>query len=177
MPLSTEREDRAILAAIAAGYHADADGNVYRPGGYSQWEHNINGYLNFNVPAIIAGGKQTVVKVHRFVAAYFMGADALKAACVRHRDGNKSNNALYNLAPGTVSENCMDKPAAVRLSASKASGPARRESIRKLTDDQVLEIRKRYAEGVLQRAIAEDMGIDQGRVSRICSGKLWSTVK
>jgi predicted XRE-type DNA-binding protein len=48
--------------------------------------------------------------------------------------------------------------------------PAKRERA-KLTDETIREIRRRLARGEFQHDIAADLGINQGRVSEVNTGK------
>lgn len=48
---------------------------------------------------------------------------------------------------------------------------------RSLTDDQVREIHRRYANGEKQKALEEEYGLGGGTVSRIVNGKLYSDVE
>lgn len=50
----------------------------------------------------------TYPQVHRLVATAFLGAEPFHGAVVRHLDGNPANNAVINLAWGSVSENNRD---------------------------------------------------------------------
>lgn len=48
---------------------------------------------------------------------------------------------------------------------------------RKLTDDQVREIRRRYAEGESQLSLAKEFGISQPVLSFMLTGKTYQEVK
>ena len=49
-----------------------------------------------------------------------------------------------------------------------------RSNLAKLTDADVLEIRRRYAEGALQRELAAAYGIRQTNVSQIVRRQTWT---
>lgn len=46
----------------------------------------------------------------------------------------------------------------------------------KLTEQQVLEIRGRYEQGVRQRSLAEEFGVSQGAISNIVNRKTWTHI-
>lgn len=53
------------------------------------------------------GPKRKMMRVHRLVAAAFLGPSDLPL--VRHLDGNPKNNHVSNLAYGDVSQNAQDR--------------------------------------------------------------------
>lgn len=99
--------------------------------------------------------------VHRLVLVAFdrPGRDG-EQGC--HIDGDPSNNALWNLQWGTQSDNWDD---------SKRHGTARRYC--KLTQDQVDQLRREYAEGVSAEAIGKRLGISDTQVRNIARGDQW----
>lgn len=86
-----------------------------------------------------------------------------------HMDGDKTNNRVDNLAWGTPTENVQDN---IALGAYRAGES---HPMRKLTAEQVAEIRRRYAAGgVFQRQLAEEFGVSLPNISTIVNGKSWS---
>ena len=53
-------------------------------------------------------GKRVGVQVHRLVAMTHLPPKPFDKAVLRHRDGNKDNNAAGNLEWGTQAQNCAD---------------------------------------------------------------------
>jgi hypothetical protein len=47
----------------------------------------------------------------------------------------------------------------------------------KYTEDQIREIRRRYADGETQTSISRSLGIRQGHISDICLRKIWKNVE
>jgi hypothetical protein len=47
----------------------------------------------------------------------------------------------------------------------------------KYTEDQIRDIRNRYANGETQTSIAKSLGIKQGHISDICLRKIWKDVR
>jgi len=77
-----------------------------------------------------------------------------------------------HLCAGTQKENIRKCHAEGRASDRKGE----KHGQAKLTDDDVREVRALYADGWLQREIAEEFGIAQSNVSIICRGKAWKHV-
>lgn len=110
-------------------------------------------------------GRVKCFGVHRLVALAFIGDPPGEDMNVNHIDGDKLNNTPENLEWVTRSEN-------------------RRHAIdtglippRKLTEDDVVTIRDRYANGEAnQYELAEEYGIHQVTVSEIVLRKIWSHV-
>jgi hypothetical protein len=86
----------------------------------------------------------------------------------RHRDGNPSNNRLTNLIWGTPSQNQMDRV------AHGTSNRSERHPRTKLTNQQVIEIRDRYAKGdILQRELAQEFEVRIGTIGGIIQRRSW----
>lgn len=101
--------------------------------------------------------------VHQLIMQTFVG-EAPHGKEVRHLNGNPTDNRLCNLAYGTRTENIID----VMLLGRPW---ARRFKYRGLTVDDVIQIRKRIAHGEPQVSIARSMGVSQGQVSGVNTGK------
>jgi hypothetical protein len=82
---------------------------------------------------------------------------------VCHKCDNRSCVNPNHLFDGTRKENNEDK-------ARKGRGTAR------LTEQQVLEIRKKYKAGVTQRALAEEYGIGQSNIGKITLGRTYKYI-
>lgn len=99
--------------------------------------------------------------IHRLVLAAFDKPQPNSVqAC--HIDGDASNNALWNLRWGTQSENWDD---------SKRHGTRRRYS--KLTDEQVVELRRLGAEGISGAELGRRFGVSDTQARNILTGKQW----
>jgi len=110
---------------------------------------------------------KSVTYAHRMVLEAFIGP-CPPGMLARHvNDRDRGNNHLDNLAWGTQTENMADalrhgtRPRGVTCGASK------------LTEEQVREIRRRFAAGGNRRLIALDFGIVIRNVYRIADGELW----
>ena len=77
-------------------------------------EEDKDGYLQV---FLSKNGKQKMFKVHRLVAAAFVG-DADRKLQINHVDGNKKNNSVNNLEWCTVSENAKHRVHTLKKSAT-----------------------------------------------------------
>lgn len=103
--------------------------------------------------------------VHRLVLETF-GRRARDGEECRHLDGNPANNHLSNLAWGTRQENSDDKGRHGTLPRGERSGA------HKLTEADVLEIRRRYGTASL-RCLAREYGVSHTCIRRAALGIKW----
>lgn len=114
-------------------------------------------------------GHKKCFLVHRLVAATFIRA-MLPKEVVNHLNGIPLDNRLENLEITTYSGNMLH---AYRVTKTMGLRRGAARSWTKLTEADVLEIRRLYADGIKQRKIAEQFNIDQGHVSAIVNRKQW----
>lgn len=108
-------------------------------------------------------------KVHAIVLEAFVGpCPTGMEGC--HEDGDPANPRLDNLRWDTRKGNMAD----ARRHGTISCGSKRHNA--KLTDDDVVEIRRLWASGVQGRAIADRFGIARSNVSLICSRKTWKHI-
>lgn len=107
--------------------------------------------------------------VHRIVCEVFHGPAPTSSHEVAHGDGDPWNNDFSNLRWATRSENSADR----RLHGTDCRGD--RHPARKLTSEQVLEIRSGY-KGIHgeQVAIARRYGVSRAAISLILTGQTWT---
>lgn len=103
-----------------------------------------------------------VFYVHRLVATAFLGQCPDNMECC-HNDGNPANNRITNLRWATRKENQLDR----RGHGKVAYSPNKR----KLSDQQVHEIRNHRLVGLSCHKIASMFGVGPSTVSRICTGR------
>lgn len=97
--------------------------------------------------------------VHQLIALTFLGPRPT-GLDVRHLDGNIQNNAVANLCYGSRADNILDVYRVGR-------------AWRKLTIEQVQEIRERLAFGARTYDLAKEYGLSQGPVCNIKSGRAY----
>lgn len=116
-------------------------------------------------------GHQRARRVHILVAEAFIGPRP-EGLQLNHKDGNKINNHWSNLEYVTASENSTH---AVKMGLRHSPcGSAHKRS--KLTEEQVLEIRRRYSSGGDSAGLAKEFGIDKSNVWLIVTRKAWKHV-
>lgn len=106
----------------------------------------------------ILPGPATNILAHR-VAWVLKFGPIPDGKLVRHRCDNPLCGNPDHLLLGTNTQNAEDKASRLRVWGTK------------LTFARVEDIRRRYAGGETQYAIAKDLGIDQSTVSKIVTGK------
>lgn len=109
--------------------------------------------------------------VHRLVAEVFISSIPQNMH-VAHLDGDKANNKLSNIAIVTPQENEKHKI----IHGTNRRGTFEKGSKvlwSKITEADVLNIRKLYNEGALQNDLAKKFGIAQTGVSSIVRRKTW----
>ena len=117
---------------------------------------------------LYSGEKMTKMFVHRAVLLAWVGppADGQEG---RHLDDNGENNVLENLAWGSRQENVDDKKRNGGMPIGERSGTA------KLTEAQVLEIRRRVGKEPL-RSLAKEYGVSHTAIRRAANGTKWGHI-
>lgn len=103
-------------------------------------------------------GKQYARLVHRMVAEAFIRNPKNKPE-VNHKDGNKRNNRKKNLEWSTTSGNHLH---------AYATGLRKR----KLTDDDVKDIRTRVQQGEVQSQLAREYSVSRATICSIVHNKM-----
>ncbi len=115
-------------------------------------------------------GVCTKRQVHKLVLETFVGPRPEGFdAC--HNDGNKSNNSLLNLRWDTRAGNHADKKTHGTSQVGERHGRA------KLTNLQVLQIRKLLAEGATLNVVSQMFGVCLSTISHIRTGRQWGAIK
>jgi hypothetical protein len=116
------------------------------------------------------GGRRSsgvTVRAHRYIYERIFGKLPKKTE-VMHSCDNHRCVALQHLSPGTHHFNLLDAKNKGRMPRGRRNGMS------KLTDHEVLAIRRDKAAGETQCVIAERYGISQGHVSDIVKRRRWS---
>lgn len=159
-----EVSDLGRIRRIAAGRGAVAGRVMGQP--------LTNGY-----PAVKLrlNGREGRHLVHRLVAVAFLGPEPFAGAQVNHKDGRRDNNRADNLEWVSCSDNHVHAYRVLGRAAVSVKGS--RAGRAKLSEEQVLEIRRRYTAGEgSQQTIADDFGVSQSLVTRIVRGKNWNHI-
>jgi len=107
-------------------------------------------------------------RVHRLVCEAFHGTQP-EGTEVCHNDGDRTNNASWNLRWGSRSENMRDAV----CHGTHVVPRGEDHHSRKLTWEQVSEARRRYKNGESGRSLARVFGITSANMSRLLRGDAW----
>lgn len=131
----------------------------------------FNGDGYYFVKLCRPGRTAKTIAVHRLVALAFIERPE-GMNCVNHLDGDKKNNDPSNLEWTTQSQN-MKHAWANKLcrGVKKELGEMHHQA--KLTNDQVIEARKRYAAGERAKLLAEEYGLTRTAFHSMLTGKTW----
>lgn len=149
------------------GYCATDDGSIVstRSGTARAIRARVHkGYLVVTVRGI---GARERHPVHRMVLAAYAGAPPFDGAVCRHLNGCAQDNRPSNLAWGTCRDNYAD---AVQHGTK---GHGMRAPRRKLTEEQVVQIRARSAAGESSAALAREYKIHATYVPMIVRRDYW----
>ena len=131
--------------------------------------HPTHGY---HTAYLRVNGASKSFLLHRLLAIAFI-PNPEKLPEVNHKDLNRRNNDLSNLEWVTTKENAVHA-ARNYGSANGKHRPRKKRYV--LNDDLVREIRRRYAEGETQTALANEFGYTQGALQRVIHEDLWNWV-
>lgn len=90
-----------------------------------------------------------------------------RSLLVRHLCHNPSCCCPAHLEPGTHQDNSNDMVAAGRQTSGERNG------IAKLSDEQVLEMRRRRAAGARVTDLAIEFSVTTSLVAQVCTGRVW----
>ena len=132
-----------------------------------------NGYCRFTWNI---NGKQINIKIHRIIWTFVKGAIP-EENDIHHKDENPLNNKIENLElkPHNkhIKEHMKNISNETRQKMSEAQQGEKHHN-HKLSKDQIIEIRRRYAEGnISQNKLAEEYGVKQCQIWRIINYKRW----
>lgn len=128
---------------------------------------NTMGYPSYH---LCQNGVRRTIRAYKLVAQAFLGPAPTPEHEVAHNDGDRKNSHWRNLRWATRKENHADK----RRHGTHRAGEA--THVAKLTEAEVLDIRRRYADGEGQKEIGALYGINQPQVSRIVNRKRWAHI-
>lgn len=115
-------------------------------------------------------GGQTTVSVHRIVAAAFLGPPPFEGAQACHNDSVKANNHYSNLRWDTPKGNIADKSVMGTENIGERNGRA------KLTEADVIEIRRLSASGRRSEDIGADYNVCRRTIQKIIFRERWAHV-
>lgn len=138
-----------------------------RPSGCIEWigATTLNGYGQLR-------NKGRAILAHRAAYEHYIGPVPSGKFVCHHCDNRLCTNVLH-LFVGTARENTSDMMRKGRGKALRGSDSPRA----KLTDAQVVEIRRRAAAGEKVRALAREFHMNNGALSRVIRGERYKIIK
>jgi len=129
------------------------------------------GYHRVTLSVRVNGRKERHrLEVHRLVLMAYAGLPSEDGMEARHLNGVSTDNRPCNLAWGTRQANTQD---AIRHGTL---GPGMRARHRRLTEAQVIEIRRRRAAGESPKMLAAEFGVCREYIPVLVSGKAWGCI-
>lgn len=125
---------------------------------------------NYLFVTLCRAGTVRTHAIHRLVLQVFGGPSPRARMHAAHLDGNPRNNLIANLAWATPAENEAHK----ELHGRRKHGVQKPNA--RLTEALVIQMRERRASGESLISIGRDMGMSEGQVLPITSGRIWSHV-
>lgn len=151
-------------------YYIDIAGNVYT----SKFKIRKHSYHPAGYPVVILkrpygekGSKYRSKSIHRLILENFLRMPKEDEEC-NHIDGNKLNYSIFNLEWVTHLENVRHS---IEMGLTVDRGETHHNA--RLKEKDVLEIRKKLSEGVLQKDIMKEYNLSQQHVSAIYTKRKW----
>ena len=129
-----------------------------------------NGYLSV---ALVLYGRESVKRfyTHRLVALHFVKGRTKLRNQVNHKDGNKLNNAEWNVEWSTPKENTNH---AYKLGLNIDNGPEGVKNHKsKLTEKEVLRIRNSKRS---RKALAKRFGVTVSTIDKVITRQSWQHI-
>lgn len=172
--------DKAIVLAKKQGYSADKHGRVFKPNGKEIVGSKLKTSDHLRITVYVDGlnkrGYASILK-HRFIAYYFYGESVFCYDLVRHKNDLGSDNRLENLALGSFKENRADVPKEVISANAKKHAYKLIARSRKLSDEDIIEIRKlRSKTDMSYHKIADMFNISTMTAYRAANRQSWSNL-
>lgn len=155
-------------------YSVTKDGRVWSRSnrwGRGQWLKPSKDRNGYSQVVLCKGDKSYSRKVHRLVLETYVGHRPVGMQC-RHLNGDPADNRLENLTWGTRSENTYDSIG----HGTYVDNRGEKSGNAKLTDENVLEIRRLLALGMAQRNIGRVFSVSHTTVNYINRGKTWKHI-
>lgn len=133
---------------------------------------NRHGYLQV---VLCHGGAMTTRLVHTLIANAFLGEKPTPEAEVNHKNGARADNISENLEWLTPSENMKHS---YQFLGRKSYAPRGQKSGQsKLTERDVLDIKRRLSAGESQYEIAKVFSVARPTIGHIAAGATWAWLK
>jgi len=171
--LFTEQEEWRPVVGGEDRYEVSSAGRVRsllrRPARLLKLRVDMKGYCYVDLYVAKTNSKRS--RVHRMVLLSFVGVPPTAKHECGHRNGVRADNRLQNLKWCTRSENLKDRHTHARMSGNVAG------NISKLSTEQVVDIKKRIANGESPLAISRDFNMHHSTFYLIRNGSIWGWLK
>jgi len=159
-------KNKLIIEAFTLGYKISKDRLLNPYGVLVAQKLDDKGYYS-----VMLGprGARTRIRMHRLIAFDKFGNDMFNYQCVRHKNGNQTDNSHDNLILGTHSDNRMDMPEHVRKHLGKYAASKNR----KLSAKEVDTLRSDRNNGMSYKQLTDKYGIAKSTVSYIVNNKTY----
>lgn len=163
-PKLPQEKNRFLISSMGRLMNKNT-GLIYKP------ELLRTGYYSVRVG--LSHRERMHIILHKAVAYTFIN-NPHNYPVVNHKDGNKQNNTVSNLEWCTNRDNIIHAYLTDLIDITKISG--RRNSQSKLTEDEVISIRKEYKKGSRicgERALSRKYGVSRPVIKSILDRKTW----
>lgn len=149
--------------------HRKLSGRAFKNGHFMAIAKNRKGYSYVQLPHRTKFGKRSLYLVHRLVGQAFIPNPENKPQ-INHKNGIKTDNRLKNLEWNTHKQNMAH---AVKNGLSTRGT---RNGRTKLTEKQVLQIRKEYSKGKTQAELSKKYKVVKSNIKFIISRQHWKHI-
>ena len=154
-------------------YQISSNGRVRRLKGYMCVKHRLlklQRWGQYPCVELCKNGLRRTHNIHDLMLTSFFGPRPPDMIC-RHLDGDPTNNEIDNLIWGTQSANLIDSMQ--HGTRFQPDNRGQRQWKAKLTDTDVIAIKKLLISGISQRQIAQQFNVHPTTISCIAVGKTW----
>lgn len=159
------RSDGTIWRLRKRGWDRWKSEAISRPCKPVRAEHDSGEY--FQIRAML-DGKRVMALAHRLVWLHFHGPIP-EGITLNHKNGIKKDNRPSNLELATYREQQIHATRVLRIGHA-CDQHGQKNSMSKLTTDQVVQIRQRRSAGEPLKSIAADFGVTFQAISKIAKG-------
>ena len=180
--------DKKLITEKGVDWIVYKDGRVFRPAHISKTKRIKNGksqefvslqsekeikpwvQRGYKIVSAKQGDKRPKVFLHRLIAMAFVDGYSPELS-VNHINGNKLDNSLENLEWVTLAENTKHQWRTGLVNLRGENQPTH-----KLTQRQVIHIRKALKLGVPSNSLSIIAGVDSSTIHLIKQGKRWAHI-
>ena len=148
-------------------YEVSAEGMVWSNKTNKRLKEHWGGKRGVMYARVKLGGKRQ--HVHKLVMEAFLGP-CPEGMEICHGPAGRNDNSLENLSYGTHSQNMQDRKRDGTNPEGSKNGHA------KLTEENVLEIRRRAAAGEKQNVLAKEFNVSNPIISYVVNRKTWTHI-